>query len=318
MNKHFLIAIFSISILLLSCKENKDFDAAGNFEADEVIVSAQQNGTILTFGVTEGQRLEKNQVIGQIDVEAQRLQKEQTQATISALQQKTVTPKAQIEVVRKQMAAQQVQMDQLQHEKKRTQNLVNADAAPRKQLDDIIASINQLNSQMAATRAQVELYQTNAATQNRSILSERAPIERSAAVIQNQIEKGQIMNPLAGTVLTKYAMAGEMATPGRPLYKIANIDTLNLKAYVTGQQLPQLKIGQTVTARIDDGKGGYKNYPGVISWISDKAEFTPKTIQTKKERENLVYAIKVRVNNDGFLKIGMYGEVLFNYEEREK
>lgn len=318
MNKHFLLAIFSISILLLSCKEIKDFDAAGNFEADEVIVSAQQNGTILTFGVTEGQRLEKNQVIGQIDVEAQRLQKEQTQATISALQQKTVTPKAQIEVVRKQMAAQQVQMDQLQHEKKRTQNLVNADAAPRKQLDDIIASINQLNSQMAATRAQVELYQTNAATQNRSILSERAPIERSAAVIQNQIEKGQIMNPLAGTVLTKYAMAGEMATPGRPLYKIANIDTLNLKAYVTGQQLPQLKIGQTVTARIDDGKGGYKNYPGVISWISDKAEFTPKTIQTKKERENLVYAIKVRVNNDGFLKIGMYGEVLFNYEEREK
>lgn len=318
MNKHFLIAIFSISILLLSCKENKDFDAAGNFEADEVIVSAQQNGTILTFDVTEGQRLEKNQVVGQIDVQAQRLQKEQTQATISALQQKTVTPKAQIEVVRKQMAAQQVQMDQLQHEKKRTQNLVNADAAPRKQLDDIIASINQLNSQMAATRAQVELYQTNAATQNRSILSERAPIERSAAVIQNQIEKGQIMNPLAGTVLTKYAMAGEMATPGRPLYKIANIDTLNLKAYVTGQQLPQLKIGQTVTARIDDGKGGYKNYPGVISWISDKAEFTPKTIQTKKERENLVYAIKVRVNNDGFLKIGMYGEVLFNYEEREK
>ncbi len=318
MNKHFLIAIFSISILLLSCKENKDFDAAGNFEADEVIVSAQQNGTILTFDVTEGQRLEKNQVVGQIDVEAQRLQKEQTQATISALQQKTVTPKAQIEVVRKQMAAQQVQMDQLQHEKKRIQNLVNADAAPRKQLDDIIASINQLNSQMAATRAQVELYQTNAATQNRSILSERAPIERSAAVIQNQIEKGQIMNPLAGTVLTKYAMAGEMATPGRPLYKIANIDTLNLKAYVTGQQLPQLKIGQTATARIDDGKGGYKNYPGVISWISDKAEFTPKTIQTKKERENLVYAIKVRVNNDGFLKIGMYGEVLFNYEEREK
>ncbi len=318
MNKHFLLAIFSISILLLSCKEIKDFDAAGNFEADEVIVSAQQNGTILTFGVTEGQQLEKNQVIGQIDVEAQRLQKEQTQATISALQQKTVTPKAQIEVVRKQMAAQQVQMDQLQHEKKRTQNLVNADAAPRKQLDDIIASINQLNSQMAATRAQVELYQTNAATQNRSILSERAPIERSAAVIQNQIEKGQIMNPLAGTVLTKYAMAGEMAIPGRPLYKIANIDTLNLKAYVTGQQLPQLKIGQTVTARIDDGKGGYKNYPGVISWISDKAEFTPKTIQTKKERENLVYAIKVRVNNDGFLKIGMYGEVLFNSEEREK
>ena len=316
MNKHFLLPLLSLSILFFSCSNEKDFDAAGNFEADEIIVSAQQNGALLAFEVTEGERLEHNQIVGQIDVETQKLQKAQTQATITALQQKTVTPGAQTEVVRKQLAAQQAQLDQLQNEKRRTQNLVNADAAPRKQLDDINASITQLNRQMAATRSQIALYESNAATQNRSILSERAPIERSAAVIQNQIEKGQIMNPVAGTVLTKYAMQGEMATIGRPLYKIANVDTLNLKAYVTGQQLPQIKLGQAVTVRIDDGKGGYKNYPGTINWVSDKSEFTPKTIQTKNERENLVYAIKVRVKNDGFLKIGMYGEVVLAPAER--
>ena len=318
MNKHFFLSLLAFATMFFSCSNEKDFDAAGNFEADEVIVSAQQNGALLAFEVAEGQRLEFNQVVGQIDVEAQKLQKAQTQATISALQQKTVTPAAQTEVVRRQLAAQQAQLDQLQNERRRTQNLVNADAAPRKQLDDINASITQLNRQIAATRSQIALYESNAATQNRSILSERAPIERSAAVIQNQIEKGQIMNPVAGTVLTRYAMQGEMATIGRPLYKIANVDTLNLKAYVTGQQLPQIKLGQPVTVRIDDGKGGYKNYTGTISWISTKSEFTPKTIQTKNERENLVYAIKVRVKNDGFLKIGMYGEVLFNGDSKEK
>lgn len=311
--KKLLTVSVACAFILASCTTNKkDFDAAGNFEADEVIVSAEQNGALLAFDVSEGQKLEQSQVVGQIDVEAQKLQKQQTQATISALQQKTVTPNAQIEVVRKQLAAQQAQLNHLQSEKTRTQNLVNADAAPKKQLDDINASITELNRQMAATRSQIDLYQSNAATQNRSILSERAPIERSADVIQNQIEKGQIVNPQAGTVLTKYAMQGEMATIGRPLYKIANVDTINLKAYVTGDQLPKIKIGQPVTVRIDNGDKGYKSYPAMISWISSKAEFTPKIIQTKKERENLVYAIKARVKNDGYLKIGMYGEVLFD------
>lgn len=311
--KRILFFIIPIAVTVLSAcnSSKKDFDAAGNFEADEVIVSAQQNGALLSFDVVEGQKLEYNQVVGQIDVETQMLQKKQTLATVSALQQKTVNPNAQIEVVRKQLAAQQAQMEQLQQEKRRTQNLVNADAAPRKQLDDINASINQLNKQMLATRSQVDLYLSNAATQNRSILSERAPIESSAAVIQNQIEKGQVINPATGTVLTKYAMQGEMATIGRPLYKIANVDTIYLKAYVTGDQLPKIKIGQKVTTRIDNGEKGYKSYPATISWISSKAEFTPKSIQTKKERENLVYGIKVRVLNDGYLKIGMYGEVLF-------
>lgn len=313
MKKNIFLLLANICIMLTACNTGtKDFDAAGNFEADEVIVSAQQNGTLLSFDIAEGQTLQHNQVVGQIDVQVQILQKKQTQASISALQQKTVTPDAQVDVIRKQLSAQQAQLDQLQNEKKRTQNLVAADAAPRKQLDDINASITQITRQMAATRSQIELYQSNAAIQNRSVLSERNPIERSVAVIQNQIEKGQIINPVAGTVLTKYAMQGEMAGVGKPLYKVANIDTINLRAYVTGDQLFNIKTGQAVTIRIEDGNEGYKSYPGTIYWISDKSEFTPKTIQTKKERENLVYAIKVRVKNDGHLKIGMYGEVLFN------
>lgn len=306
----------AIAILLLSCNNNKlDFDASGNFEADEVIVSAEQNGQINSLKINEGQHLAMNELVGLIDVEAQKLQKEQNRATIQSLREKTVTPSAQIEVVQKQLAAQQAQLQQLLSEKNRVENLVKADAAPRKQLDDMVAQIDQLNKQMAATRSQIGLYSSNASTQNRSVLSEAAPLQAAGKQIEYQIHKGQILNPLDGTVLNKYAMEGEMATIGRPLYKIANLDTLNLKAYVTGDQLPKIKIGETVTVRIDNGDETYKNYSGVINWISDKSEFTPKTIQTKKERENLVYAIKVRVANDGFLKIGMYGEILFQQKQ---
>jgi HlyD family secretion protein len=319
MTKHFLLLLMLACLALFySCSEKNNFDAAGNFEADEIIVSAQQNGILLAFDVFEGQKLEPNQTVGQIDVATQKLQKAQTEATLAALKQKTATPDAQINLVRKQLAAQQAQLDQLQREKMRTQNLINDDAAPKKQLDDIHAAITILERQMDATRSQIALYESNTATQNRSILSESTPIEKSAAVLQNQIEKGQIINPIAGVVLTKYAMQGEMATIGKPLYKIANVDTLNLKAYITGSQLPQIKLGQTVTIRIDNGKGGYKNYTGAISWIADKSEFTPKTIQTKDERENLVYAMKVRVKNDGFLKIGMYGEIVQGSFEGKK
>ena len=308
--------VIALSVILSSCNSNQlDFDASGNFEADEVIVSAEQNGQINSFAINEGQHLAANELVGLIDVEAQKLQKEQNQASIQSLKEKTVTPSAQIEVVQKQLAAQQAQMQQLLSEKSRVENLVKADAAPRKQLDDMTAQIDQLNKQMAATRSQINLYSSNATTQNRSILSETVPLQAAGKQIQYQINKGKILNPLDGTVLSKYAMEGEMATIGRPLYKIANLDTLNLKAYVTGDQLPKIKIGQEVTTRIDNGDGTYKNYTGIITWISDKSEFTPKTIQTKKERENLVYAIKVRVPNDGFLKIGMYGEVLFNTKE---
>lgn len=316
MQKTILLTLI-ISVMLTSCTNNKqDFDAAGNFEADEVIVSAQQNGEIKELNISEGNNLERNTIVGQIDVQAQKLQKQQTEATISSLQQKTVSSSAQEAVVQKQLAAQQAQLQTLKKEKQRTENLVNADAAPRKQLDDIDAQIDQLQKQMTATQAQADVYRNNANTQNRSILSERTPLERSQEIINFQIRKGEIVNPVTGVVLSRYAMQGEMATIGRPLYKIANIDTLSLKAYVTGQQLPKIRIGQQVTVRIDNENKTYKYYTGVISWIADKSEFTPKTIQTKNERANLVYAIKVRVANDGYLKIGMYGEVVFDTSEK--
>lgn len=299
--------------MLLACNGNKkDFDAAGNFEADEVIVSAEQTGTLLQFGIQEGDVLQYHQVVGQIDVALQKLQQEQTQATISSLQQRVVSPLQEIQVAQRQLAAQEAHLQNLDKERHRLQNLVTAAAAPQKQLDDMEAQITQAKKQMAVTRQQIRLYTANAATKNRTILSERAPLEKAKAQTQLQVEKGQIMNPVAGTVLTKYALQGEMTTIGKPLYKIANLDTLTLRAYITGDQLPALKIRQPVTVRIDNGDQSYKSYTGSISWISDKSEFTPKTIQTKNERANLVYAIKVLVRNDGYLKIGMYGEVLFH------
>jgi len=205
-------------------------------------------------------------------------------------------------------------LEQQIREQKRTENLVEADAATQKQLDDINAAVEQMKKQIAVTEQQLKLNTYNTQTQNQSILSEKVPMEKAAAQLQEQIDRGKVINPINGTVLTNYALQGEMQVIGKPLYKIANLDQLDLKAYVTGSQLPQIKIGQNVTVRIDNGDGGFKEYPGTITWISAKSEFSPKTIQTKDERANLVYAIKVNVKNDGYLKIGMYGEVLWTNE----
>ncbi|HLZ86324.1 MAG TPA: HlyD family efflux transporter periplasmic adaptor subunit, partial [Puia sp.] len=223
--------------------------------------------------------------------------------------EKTTDPRPQIDLVKKQLAVEQSQLEQQLREKARTENLVKADAATQKQLDDINSLIDQLQKQINVTRQQLAVQETNIANQNRSVLSEKAPLEKSAAQFEDQIRKGVIINPQRGTVLARYALQGEMSTVGKALYKIADLDTLNLKAYITGTQLPQVRLGQQVTVRIDAGSKSYRQYPGAITWISDKSEFTPKTIQTKDERANLVYAIKVRVKNDGFLKIGMYAEV---------
>lgn len=306
-----IIIFISTALFLSACTEKKDFDASGNFEADEVIVSAQQNGVLLSYNIQEGNQLKVGDNVGQIDVKGVELQKQQTEASISALQEKTVAPTDQTELIRKQIIVQKAQLAQQLYEKNRTENLVRADAATRKQLDDINAGIDQLRKQIAVTEQQLKLSTYNMNTQNRSILSEKAPMEKAVAQLQEQINKGQIINPISGTVLVNYALKGEMQTIGKPLYKIANTDTLFLRAYVTGMQLSQIKTGQKVTVRIDNGKDDYKNYPGTITWISDKSEFSPKSIQTKDERANLVYAIKVNVRNDSYLKIGMYGEVFF-------
>jgi len=307
-----VILLFILGLAVISCNQNKyKSDASGVFESDEVIVSAEQTGRLLTFTINEGDILKKDATVGSIDVTNVELQKQQVQATIKALRQKTTNPKPQVDLVKKQLAVQESQLAQQNREKTRTEILIKADAATQKQLDDINSSIDQLEKQIAVSKQEITLYESNIGTQNRSITSEQSPLEKSVAQIQDQINKGIVVNPITGTVLTKYALQGEMTSAGKALYKIANLDTLTLRAYITGNQLTKIKLGQQVKVLRDDGTKNFKEYPGEIYWISDKSEFTPKTIQTKDERANLVYAIKVRVKNDGLLKLGMYGEVNF-------
>jgi HlyD family secretion protein len=308
--KHIRLCGWIGLFVIFSCTNRQnDFDASGNFEADEVIVSSQLNGQLLSFNLEEGDSLAKTSIVGQIDVTVPTLQMQQAQATISTLRSKTSSSEEQNDLVKKQLIVQEIELDHQLKERARTENLVKADAATKKQLDDLDALVLQLQKQISVTKQQLKVNSTNTQTLNNGILSEKAPLEKTVAQYQEQINKGQIINPINGIVLSKYMLTGEMAMIGKPLYKIANTDMLSLKAYLTGDYLSQIKIGQQVEVRIDSGINAFKNYPGIISWISSKSEFTPKTIQTKNERANLVYAIKVRVKNDGYLKIGMYGEV---------
>src|SRR5450432_387378 len=317
--KNISAIVFLFAVLNTACTQNKlKSDASGVFESDEVIVSARQSGQLLSFRIKEGDTIPKGVVIGNIDMSHTILQKQQVQATIQALREKTTNPGPQIELVKKQVAVLQSQLVQQMKERTRTENLLKGDAATQKQLDDDDAQIDQLKKQIAVSEQQISLDQSNIATQNRTVFSEEGPLKESVAEIQDLINKGQIVNPIGGTVLTRYALEGEMTTTGKALYKIANLDTLNLRAYITGSQLTAIKLGQTVQVFIDDGTKNYKEYTGLVSWISDKSEFTPKTIQTKEERANLVYAVKIRVKNDGFLKIGMYGEVKFFKDDHTK
>lgn len=304
---------FAIPVIMASsCNNHKIVtDASGVFESDEVIVSAEQSGKLLSFHVNEGDTLSKGEMVGNIDMSNSMLQKQQVQASIAALREKTTNPAPQIQLVKAQLAVQESQLQQQLREKTRTENLLKADAATQKQLDDINSSIDQLQKQIAVSKQQIALDASNIATQNRTIYSEQGPLEKSAAQIQDLIDKGQIINPIKGTVLIRYALQGEMTTTGKALYKIANLDTLTLRAYVTGSQLTQVKLGQAVKVYSDQGNSQYREYPGTVYWISDKSEFTPKTIQTRDERANLVYAVKIHVANDGYLKLGMYGEVKF-------
>jgi HlyD family secretion protein len=311
MNK-LIVTLIATGALFTACNRNgQKFDASGTFEVDEVIVSAEQTGKILSFNIFEGQTIPREQVVGIIDAENLSLQKEQIQASIEALRDKTSDVLPQVRLLQEQLAVQESQLKNLQHERTRIENLLKQDAATGKQLDDINSQIDVLQRQMDVTRQQINVQRTNTSTQNRTVLSEKKPLEKRVAQLSEQISKAQIINPVGGTVITKYAEAGEVTSAGKALYKIANLDTLTLRAYITGTQLPQIKLNQQVKVMIDSGAKAYREYPGTITWVSDKAEFTPKTIQTKEERANLVYAIKVKVKNDGYLKIGMYGEVMF-------
>jgi membrane fusion protein YbhG len=291
---------------------NQASDASGTFEADEVIVSAEVPGKILSLNLEEGSVLAKDSVVGIIDSVPLELQKAQIEATIGALHQKTMDVRPQVKLLQDQITVQKVQLDNALHEKARTENLIKADAATTKQLDDINNQIDVLQKQIAVNEQQIKVQETSTGTQNSTVLSEYKPLRKSVAQIEDQLKRANISNPINGTVLTKYAMAGEVTSAGKALYKIADLSVITLRAYITGTQLAQVKLNQQVTVLADSNASNYKKYTGVITMISDKAEFTPKTIQTKDERANLVYAIKIHVKNDGYLKIGMYGEVKFN------
>lgn len=314
-SNHMRVIQTAFALLILAapaCRNNGlDADATGVFEADEVIVSAEVGGRILDFGIREGDTVSAGRTTAVIDATNLSLQKEQVVASIEALQEKTNTVQPQLRLLEEQEQVQRSQLATLQKERARFEKLVKADAATPKQLDDINAQIDVVEKQIAVTRQQMDVQRNLVGTQNRSVLSEAQPLQKRVAQLEDQVRRGKVENPISGTVLTTYVHQGEIATPGKPLYKIADLSTLTLRAYISGEQLPRVRLGQQVSVRVDDGASSYKHYTGKIAWVSDKAEFTPKTIQTKEERANLVYATKILVKNDGYLKIGMYGEVIF-------
>ncbi len=306
------LSIVIASSAIISCNGNgNDFDASGTFEADEVIVSTLSTGKILELNLEEGSVLAKDSIVGFIDPLDLTLQKEQVEESIRALGEQTMNVEPQVKLLQDQWTVQQSQLENQLHEKTRIENLLKQDAATGKQLDDINAQIDVTKKQMAVTQQQINVQRNNISTQNSGILSQGKPLQKRVEQLKALIVKTNILNPVNGTVLTKYAEEGEMASAGKALYKIADLSFINLRAYISGSQLSQVKLGQQVTVLTDSGANKYREYSGVIIWISDKAEFTPKTIQTKEERANLVYAIKIKVKNDGYLKIGMYGEVKF-------
>ena len=306
----YMFMLMAVATTACNNSENK-FDATGTFEATEVIVSSELGGRIISLNVNEGDTISANRIVGSVDAEGIELQKEQVEASISSLNDKTADVGPQVALLQNQLAVQQSQLNNLLHEQKRFENLLKQDAATAKQLDDINAQVDVVKKQMLVTQQQIAVQRNAVSTQNRSILSENKPLQKRVAQLNDQLKRAEIINPINGTVLTKYAEAGELTNTGKALYKIADLRIMKLRAYVTGDQLSQIKLGQNVKVLVDDGKEKYKELSGTITWISDKAEFTPKTIQTKEERANLVYAIKINVQNDGYLKVGMYGEVLF-------
>jgi HlyD family secretion protein len=307
----FYTALLSTS--MMGCNFNtQTSDASGTFEVDEVIVSSEVPGKIITLNIEEGSVLKKDSIVGTIDSIPLKLQKAQVEATIGSLQQKTMDVKPQVKLLQDQIVVQKAQLDNALFEKARTERLIKADAATTKQLDDLNTQIDVLKKQIAVNEQQIKVQETTTGTQNSTVLSEYKPLRKSVAQIEDQLKRTNITNPINGTVLTKYAMAGEVTSVGKALYKIADLSIITLRAYITGTQLAQVKLNQEVKVLVDSSDSKYRTYSGIITWISDKAEFTPKTIQTKDERANLVYAIKIHVKNDGYLKIGMYGEVKFN------
>ena len=298
MNSRFYLLFCAVLFLAISCSNNSDdFVATGSFEATEVVVSSETNGKIIYFDVKEGQLVDAHVQVGLIDTLQLYLQKMSVLANAKGVR----TQRPDIET---QTAAMNEQIQKLEREKERTMKLIDANAANAKQLDDINSQIEVLQKQLSAQISSLQKSSANIGAQS-------SVLEIQVAQIEDQINKSRINSPITGTVINKYAEAGELTSIGKPLFKVANMNEMYLRAYITNSQLSQIKLNDEVIVMVDFKNGDMNQYKGVVSWISDRAEFTPKSIQTKNERANLVYAIKVAVRNDGYLKIGMYGELRF-------
>jgi len=286
--------LIAISVLMFSCSGNNEkSDAYGNFEATEIIISAETSGRIVRFDLEEGQELKAGQDVGLIDTTDLYLKTEQLRAQKKAVATRAPGVAAQIQVQLQQKA-------NLETEKARIDKMFQDKAATRKQVDDIKGALDLVDRQIASIK-----------TQQSGIVEEMEVVQKQIAVTREALEKCKIINPINGTVLVKYAETGELALPGKSLYKLADLSNMELRVYVSGDQLPAIKIGQKVQVLLDKDLKTNQSLDGVVSWISQKAEFTPKIIQTKEERVNLVYAIKIKVPNDGRIKISMPGEVNF-------
>lgn len=290
-----LVALAFVFISACNSEEEQS-DAYGNFEADEIVISAKGKGELLSFQLKEGDLLKKDAFIGYIDTTVLHLQRAEIFANLSATEAQKENIEAQLKVAKNELK-------KLQSDQHRIQKMYDKKAATKKQLDDINSAV-----EIATNRLQV------LNSQYPAIKAQSDAIAANQALLEQQINDSKIVNPIQGTVLNKLTFENEMVSPGKPLYIIAQTEELFLKAYVSSEQLGSIKIGQKVNVLTDAEEGAYHTDEGVISWISSKSEFTPKTIQTKNERANTVYAFKVRVKNDGRYKIGMHGEVQFNEE----
>lgn len=293
-----VILLNFVLLFLAACNRGDgDFDATGTFEATEILVSSEANGKIMELNIEEGDRLDAGALVGYVDSTQLYLKKMQLSAGLRSVDIRKPD-------IRKQIAALEQQIATARTEQQRMENLVKAKAGNQKQVDDIVNNIKYLQKQLDAQYSTLNKTTGGADAEAEGFLYQIMQLD-------DQLQKSRIVNPQAGTVLVKYAEPGEVTAAGKPLYKIADTDLLYLRAYITSDQLSTLKQGQTVRVFADYGENDRREYPGTITWISDKSEFTPKGIQTRDERANLVYAIKIAVKNDGYLKIGQYGETVF-------
>jgi HlyD family secretion protein len=289
------LLIIILATLLFACKnKTENADAYGNFESTEVIVSAETGGRIMQFDCVEGSSIEKGSIIALVDTTLLHLQKAEINAGLKSIKTRIASINAQNEILSQQINNINVNIA-------RISNMIKNDAATQKQLDDLTGQVAVLQKQISANN-----------TQKISVAADISVNTSKKATLNEQIARSYVKSPLKGTIIEKYAEAGEMTAPGKPLVKLSDLSVMKLKVYVSGAQLGSIKIGQQCTVRIDKGDKGFASFPGSISYISDKAEFTPKIIQTKEERVILVYAVKIDVANDGTLKSGMPGEAIFS------